>query len=128
MIQKDKSTDEEFKIIKKPIGKKDESNDRNIAKNEQIDKRFIEPGKGDIDVKNAIISGNYELAVDLALKGGNIADALVFAYYSKDDALCDIVKNTYFKQHSQQFIGKFVFDECILTRIFTDILSTFVEY
>ena len=89
--------------------KKDESSRDEPARNkivETIEKRFAIPTETDNQVRNAIITGNYRLAIDLSLNAGNIADALVFAYYGKqtDDNLWQIASDAYFQHHSQQFI------------------------
>eukprot|EP01084_Bolivina_argentea_P154154 268760_1 len=57
------------------------------AKAKSVAKRFEMPSRTDNDVREAIITGNYALAIELSLNAGNIADALVFAYYSKNSDL-----------------------------------------
>ena len=89
--------------------KKDESSRDEPARNktvETIENRFAIPTETDNQVRNAIITGNYRLAIDLSLNAGNIADALVFAYYGKqtDDNLWQIASDAYPQHHSQQFI------------------------
>ena len=103
---KPKPKKQEIKKRRKKRGKKDESsNEHLMAGSKIIEKVFVRPNEVDKDVKAALITGNYRLAIDLSLKAGNVADALVFAYYGQDKSLWDIASKSYFDQHSQQFIA-----------------------
>ena len=58
----------------------------------------------DRNVKNALITKDYRSAMNLSLNAGNIADALVFAYYGGSD-LWEYAKKAYFTQHRQEFVA-----------------------
>lgn len=71
----------------------------------EVKERFVIPSKSDKQVRDAIITGNYRLAIELSLKAGKTADALVFAHYGQEDDLWGIVAKAYFAEHQQQFIA-----------------------
>jgi len=59
----------------------------------------------DESVRHAVITGNYEFAIDCALKQNKMADALLFAHYAQDDLLWEMVTRRYLDQHTNAFMA-----------------------
>merc|ERR1719334_967941 len=56
-------------------------------------------------VSHAVITGNYEFAIDCALKQNKMADALLFAHYAQNDLLWEMVTRRYLDQHTNAFMA-----------------------
>jgi len=56
-------------------------------------------------VRHAVITGNYEFAIDCALKHNQMADALLFAHYAQDTLLWEMVSRRYLDTHSNAFMA-----------------------
>ena len=117
----------ELKMNGKDSEKKDDSITTGVKdskqKKEARDSKFDEESELDRGVKNALITSDFRSAMNLSLNAGNIADALVFAYYGGSD-LWEYAKKAYFTQHRQEFVAttfKFIanktFDEMVVQSV-----------
>ena len=58
-------------------------------------------------VRHAVITGDYEAAVDCPLLKGHMADALLFAQYAQDEVLSALVSRRYLEQHASAMARSF---------------------